>query len=178
MERLNIDTLSWTDIQLDDLAENQTITIVFTAEVDNSELTDLGPSPFSFGDITRNEAEATGTRTVEGVIQTFTSSDFAFNSFGDLEITKTSSVDAATPLSPGDTYTYTVTVNNPGASDYSNLSIYDSSRRPQFRIAYSPGSAMRYTAGVPAQLTSNHYRKCPRSNSIPPPVIAGNKLGI
>ena len=72
------------------------------------------------GALTRNQVQATGTRTVGGVTQTFNARDFVFNTYRDgtvnQRITKTSSVPQATPVSPGDTLTYTVTVSNPGTS--------------------------------------------------------------
>jgi uncharacterized repeat protein (TIGR01451 family) len=77
------------------------------------------------GDITKNSFEVTGTRTVQGVVQNFTASDFVFNTFGELQMQKTSS--GVDPLSPGDQFTYTVTVTNPAVSvaTYSGVAVYD-----------------------------------------------------
>lgn len=108
--------LTWSDTLLGDMAENQTLTITFTAEVVGS---------FSTGDITLNSVEATGTRTVQSETQTFSTLDFAFNGFGNLEVEKTA--DATDPLYPGDQFTYTVTVTNPATaiSDLTGIGIYD-----------------------------------------------------
>ncbi|MCP4376731.1 MAG: hypothetical protein GY794_11220, partial [bacterium] len=92
-------TLTWDSALLADMADNQTITIEFTAETTQN---------FATGDITRNLVEASGSRTVGTlyeVTQTFIATDFTFNSYGDpdMEIEKTSN--AVDPLNPGDTYT-------------------------------------------------------------------------
>ncbi len=106
----------WPSSLLGSMAENQTITISFTGQTTQS---------FSVGDITRNIVQATGTRTVAGATQTFVTSDFDFNSYGDLTVTKTSS--ATDPLYPGDLFTYTVTVTNPASatSNQTGVAIYD-----------------------------------------------------
>ena len=109
-------TLDWPSSLLGGMAANQTITITFDGQTTKN---------FSLGDITRNTVEATGTRTVAGATQTFVTSDFAFNSYGDMSVTKTSS--AADPLYPGDQFTYTVTVTNPASatSNQTGIAIYD-----------------------------------------------------
>lgn len=110
--------LTWSSAILGDMAPNQQILITFTART---------TMVFAAGDITRNFVAAAGTRTIgsPSVTQTFITSDFAFNSFGDVQITKTSS--GIDPLSPGDPVLYTVTVTNPGTSPVSltGLAIYD-----------------------------------------------------
>ena len=104
-------TLTWGSGVLGSMLPNQTITISFQART---------TANFLPGALTRNQVQATGTRTVGGVTQTFNARDFVFNTYQtstvNLGITKTSSVPQATPVSPGDTLTYTVTVNNPGSS--------------------------------------------------------------
>jgi uncharacterized repeat protein (TIGR01451 family) len=106
----------WPSSLLGSMAANQTITITFDGQTTQS---------FSLGDITRNEVQATGTRTVAGATQTFVTSDFAFNSYGNLAATKASS--ATDPLYPGDQFTYTVTVTNPASatSNQTGIAIYD-----------------------------------------------------
>ena len=106
----------WTAAQLGDLGANQTIVIQFSAATTQA---------FSVGDVTENQITASGTRTVGGMVQTFTTTDFVFNTFGELQVAKASS--GIDPLSPGDQFTYTVTVSNPAASaaTYSNVAVYD-----------------------------------------------------
>lgn len=108
--------LTWPSSLLESMAENQTITITFTGQT---------TAGFAVGDITRNVVQASGTRTVAGAIQTFVTSDFAFNSYGDITVTKTSS--ATDPLYPGNQFTYTVTVTNPASAttNQTGVSIYD-----------------------------------------------------
>ncbi len=110
--------LTWSAATLGSMAENQQIIITFTAQID-------GTVTFSAGDLTRNFVEVAGTRTVGGITQTFTTTDSAFNSFGDMTVTKASS--GIDPLYPGDRFTYTVTVSNPitAASDLTGINIYD-----------------------------------------------------
>ncbi len=73
-----------------------------------------------------NQVEATGTRTVGGLPQTFKTSAFAFNTYSatssSLSVAKSSCVlgtsctTLADPLYPGDSFTYQVQVTNPAAS--------------------------------------------------------------
>ncbi len=107
--------LIWSSSLIGSMAQNQEIEIVFTAETTVA---------FATGDLSRNDVEAVGTRTVQGVVQTFSTSDFAFISYGDLQMDKaTSGVD---PLYPGDSYTYTITVTNPAPSaGVSHVTVYD-----------------------------------------------------
>ncbi|MCI5165216.1 MAG: DUF11 domain-containing protein, partial [Candidatus Electrothrix sp. GM3_4] len=99
-----------------DISANQSVIVTFTAET---------TQVFNDGDITKNEATVTGIRTVEGLTQTFVAADKAFHLFTDssLAITKTSNVVGA--VSPGDTITYTVEVENDGPSDLTGVSLYD-----------------------------------------------------
>jgi uncharacterized repeat protein (TIGR01451 family)/fimbrial isopeptide formation D2 family protein len=106
--------LTWPSSTLGNVAPNQTITITFQAHTTQS---------FTLGAITRNIVQASGTRTVAGATQTFVASDFAFNSYGDLTVSKTSS--ATDPLYPGSQFTYTVTVTNPSAETLTGVSVYD-----------------------------------------------------
>ncbi len=101
------DVLTWPHTLLSSMAANQIITIEFTGETTQS---------FATGDFSRNQVEAAGTRTVEGVTQTFTTSDFAFISYGNYSVGKTTG--GVDPLSPGDQYTYTVEVSNPPATGF------------------------------------------------------------
>jgi len=113
-------TITWSTSILRTLAENQQITIVFTAQTTQT---------FTAGDITRNFVEARGYRTIGDpqITQQFIASDFVFNTFSDtssqMQVLKTSS--AVDPLTPGQTFTYTVKVPNSGSSTITNVSIYD-----------------------------------------------------
>jgi uncharacterized repeat protein (TIGR01451 family) len=115
-------TLTWSG--LGSMAPNQTLTIVFTART-------VGTPNYTNGALSRNTVQATATRTVGAVTQTFTANDFAFNTYlnntVNMTVAKTSSVGATTPVSPGDTFTYTVTVSNPATStaNLTNVAIYD-----------------------------------------------------
>lgn len=111
--------LSWSAAQLDPsgMAPNQQVVVKFTAET-------MGVLPA--GTLSRNRVLASGTRTVgsPAVTQTFAATDFAYVSSGALGITKTSS--APSPLYPGDTFGYTVTVSNPaGGPTQTGVSIFD-----------------------------------------------------
>lgn len=106
--------LTWSDATLGDMAKNQEITIQFTAQT---------TAVFPLGTVTLNDVQASGTRTVAGVTQTFTAADSAFNSYGDISITKTSS--GVDPLYPGNQFTYTVTVTNPSAAPLTGVAVYD-----------------------------------------------------
>ena len=108
--------LTWPASLLGNMAPNQQITITYTAQTTQT---------FNAGDITLNKVEANGSRTVGGVTQTFVTSDFAYNSFTELQITKTSS--AVNPLYSGDQFTYTVTVTNPSTATntLTDLAVYD-----------------------------------------------------
>lgn len=115
-------TLTWSG--LGSMAPNQTLTIVFTART-------VGTPNYANGDLSRNTVEVTATRTVGAVTQTFTANDFAFNTYSNnsvnMTVAKASSVAEATPVSPGDTFTYTVTVSNPASSTIplTNVATYD-----------------------------------------------------
>jgi uncharacterized repeat protein (TIGR01451 family) len=103
--------LTWPSTLLGNMAENQEVTIVFTAQT---------TGVLTAGTLSQNRVQAVGTRTLgkPSVTQTFTTTDFAYvttgNAYGAVAIDKTS--DAATPLYPGDTFTYTTAVTNPGLS--------------------------------------------------------------
>ncbi|MBU2487775.1 MAG: hypothetical protein KKA60_00130, partial [Proteobacteria bacterium] len=109
-------TLTWGSGILGSMEPNQQITIVFTAR------NTIGRAA---GDLTRNTVDATGHRTVGGVTQDFVTSDFVFNTFGDLIMEK--STLGTDPLSPGDTYSYSITVINPftAPGDATGIAIYD-----------------------------------------------------
>ena len=112
--------LVWPDSLLVDMAPNQQIIITFIAET---------TTDFSVGDISRNDVEAVGSRSISGptgtVTQTFTATDFAFVGYGEMQVEKTTG--GIDPLYPGNQYTYTVTVTNPvGATDsITGIAIYD-----------------------------------------------------
>jgi uncharacterized repeat protein (TIGR01451 family) len=108
--------LTWPNSILGNMAPNQTITITFTAQTTQN---------FNVGDLTRNVAQASGTRTVGSppVTQTFVASDFVFNSYGNMTVTKSSS--ATDPLYPGNQFTYSVTVANPSAAAFTGVSVND-----------------------------------------------------
>ncbi|MBV9070115.1 MAG: hypothetical protein JO093_07655 [Acidobacteria bacterium] len=102
---------------------NQQVTITFRAAT---------TSAFANGTLSQNNVVSSATRTVGNsppVSQTFTATDFAYVASGSVSITKASSVPAATPLFPGDTFTYTTTVTNPasaGTNPLTGIAIYDS----------------------------------------------------
>ncbi len=109
--------LTWSG--LGNMAANQEILITFTAQT---------MSVFPVGTLSQNRVVSTGTRSVgtPPVVQTFSATDFAYVATGNVQITKTSN--APTPLYPGDTFTYTVTVTNPGAAGtnlLTGVSLYD-----------------------------------------------------
>lgn len=109
-------TLVWSSGQLGgDLAENQEITITFTART---------TAVLAAGTLSRNRVQAVGTRTVTGATQFFTATDSVYVASGDLQITKTST--ASSPLYPGDAFSYTVTVTVPaGGATLAGVSVYD-----------------------------------------------------
>ena len=119
---VSLPTLTWGAGLLGNMLPNQQITITFTART---------TAAFANGDLTRNRVQAVGTRTVGGVTQTFKATDFVFNTFTDgsvgMQLTKTSSVPVATPVSPGDTLTYTMTVTNPATATttLTGVTLYD-----------------------------------------------------
>ncbi len=118
---VSLPTLTWGPGLLGSMLPNQQIRITFTART---------TAAFANGAVTQNNVGAEGTRSVGGVTQTFKASDFAFNTFTDgsvgMQLTKASSVLQPTPVSPGDTLTYTAIATNSGSS--SNLTgvwLYD-----------------------------------------------------
>jgi uncharacterized repeat protein (TIGR01451 family) len=114
-------TLSWSTAQVGNpsppsMLKNQVITITFTGQT---------TAAFPAGTLSQNRVTAVGTRTVGGVTQTFTAKNFAYVTYGNVGISKASSVPAATPLYPGDTITYTTTVTNPSGPTVTGVSLYD-----------------------------------------------------
>lgn len=114
-------TMTWSEVDVfgafANLAENQAISISFRARTT--------VDTFLEGALATNNVVASGSRTVQGIEQVFTATDFAFVTFSDssLAITKTSDVD---PLAfPGDTITYTVNILNDGVAPLTNISVYD-----------------------------------------------------
>jgi uncharacterized repeat protein (TIGR01451 family) len=108
---------TWPSSLLGNMAENQEITITFTAET---------TAVLPLGTLSQNKVNAVGSRTfgTPSETQIFEATDFAYVASGDIQISKISS--APTPLYPGDTFTYTVTVTNPSlTSDLTGISIYD-----------------------------------------------------
>jgi len=114
------------------MGENQTITIEFTAQT-------MGTG-FNAQTLTRNEVEAVGTRTLETVTQKFTASDFEFVTYGDVAVEIEKNTGGTDPLSPGDTFEYTVVVTNQFSStgNLTGISIYDA--MPE-GISYVAGSS-------------------------------------
>lgn len=108
-------TLTWpTSLFPGGMAPNQRIVVSFTA---------VAPASTP-GTLSQNRVTATGTRTVGGITQTFSATNFAYVVSGAFQITKSSN--AANPLFPGDTFTYTVTVTNPAASPtQTGVTLYD-----------------------------------------------------
>jgi uncharacterized repeat protein (TIGR01451 family) len=128
---------------LGDMEENQALTIQFTAETTQA---------FNSGDITRNSATVTGTRTVEGITQTFVAEDSAFHQFTDSHMAITKTSDVTTAASPGDTITYTVEVENDGSGALTNLSLYDSI--PTGTSYVSNSSTLEKYTGAPLNWTT------------------------
>ncbi|MCI5222319.1 MAG: DUF11 domain-containing protein, partial [Candidatus Electrothrix sp. AR4] len=95
---------------------NQSVMVTFVAETTQA---------FADGDITKNEATATGTRTVEGTIQTFVAVDKAFHLFTESSLVVTKVSNVVDSVFPGDTFRYTVEVQNDGASALNDVAIYD-----------------------------------------------------
>ncbi|MBI5633652.1 MAG: DUF11 domain-containing protein [Nitrospirae bacterium] len=110
--------LTWDNTVLGSMAENQEITITFTAQT---------TAVLAAGTLSQNRVRVVGTRTfgTPSQTQTFTATDFAYVASGGPQITKTSG--AADPVSPGDTIPYTVTVSNPASATFNltGVSIYD-----------------------------------------------------
>jgi len=120
-ESVNADgdeVLTWDSSVLGSMAANQEITIVITART---------TAAFSVGDLSRNDVTAVGTRTVQGITQTFNTSDFEFVGYQDgaSDFTMNKLTGVVDPLSPGDTYTYTINMQNTGTGTLTGVSIYD-----------------------------------------------------
>ena len=111
------DCLTWDNAVLGDMAENQEITITFTAQT---------TAVLPVGTLSLNRMKAIGTRTVGSETQTFTATDFEYVASGEMTVTKASSA-TPDPLYPGDQYTYTVTATNPATAtaNLTGVSIYD-----------------------------------------------------
>ena len=105
------------------------------------------------GTLSQNRVKAVGKRTfgIPSQTQTFTATDFAYVASGNIQIAKTSN--AATPLYPGNTFTYTVTVTNPASatSNQTDISIYDPLPAG---VSYVAGSS-RVTGYQSVTLTDN-----------------------
>jgi len=155
---VSLPTLTWSSGLLGSMLSNQTITITFQART---------TAAFAAGDLTRNLVQATGTRTVGGVTQTFNARDFVFNTYQDtmvsLGITKTSSVPESTPVSPGDTLTYTVTVNNPGSSSVPLTNLWISDVIPS-GTAYVPASGVVSGCSGPPESVRDEFGSVSYSN--------------
>ncbi len=109
--------LTWDNTVLGGLSSNETLTIVFDA---------VSTQGFAAGELTWNFVDAIGARVVAGSTQTFTAVSSAYNTYSDLQMTKTSSGDH-NPLWPGDTNTYTIVVTNPSSSAvaFTDISVSD-----------------------------------------------------
>lgn len=131
---VSLPNLTWGPGLLGSLLPNQQITITFNART---------TAAFPNGALTQNNVGVVGTRTVGGVTQTFKASDFAFNTFTDgsvgMQLTKASSVPEPTPVSPGDTLTYTITPGNPAGTTttLTGVTVYDPLPPG---VTYVPGS--------------------------------------
>jgi uncharacterized repeat protein (TIGR01451 family) len=127
---------------------NQEIRITFNAAT---------TAVLATGTLSQNRVVSTGTRTVgtPSVVQTFTATDFAYVATGSVQISKTSN--APTPLYPGDTFGYTVTVTNPGAANanlLSGVSVYDA--LPTGLTAVAGSSTISHST-VADSFNSNSY---------------------
>jgi uncharacterized repeat protein (TIGR01451 family) len=114
-------TLAWSTTQVGNasapsMLQNQAITITFTGQT---------TAAFTAGTLSQNRVTAVGTRTVGGVTQTFTAKNFVYVTYGNVGLSKTSSVATNTPLYPGDPLTYTTTVTNPSGPTVTGVSLYD-----------------------------------------------------
>ena len=110
-------TLTWGSALLGSMGPDQELVITFTGRTTQA---------FTSDDFSRNDVEATGSRTVEGVTQTFSTTDFAVVSYSDavMEIEKTT--ETADPVSPGDIIDYTVEITHESGSDtFNNITLYD-----------------------------------------------------
>ncbi len=141
-------TLTWGSAILGTMAPNQKLYISFDGRTTQN---------FAVGDLSKNDVTAIGTRTVEGVPQTFTTSDFAFVTYGneDMDVTKTS--DIATAAYPGDTVTYTVTVTNSGTTTLNNISVYDAMPSGVTYVAASAEVEGPVSANVRDEFSSAAY---------------------
>ncbi|MEZ5585107.1 MAG: hypothetical protein R3F37_22260 [Candidatus Competibacteraceae bacterium] len=113
-------TLTWSgaDVFVNaGLAENQEITISFVAQTTGTSL--------NTGDFSRNEVLVASTRTLQGITQTFTASDFALVTFADSDLSITKTSDVVDVVYPGDTIRYTVVVENTGSTNLTDVSIFD-----------------------------------------------------
>lgn len=134
-------TLTWSGADVfgafANLAPNQDISISFRARTT--------VATFDEGELAINNVAATGTRTVQGIEQVFTATDFAFVTFSEnsLVITKTSDVDPL--VYPGDTINYTVNITNDGAGPLTNISLFDG--LPE-GVTYVPGTGQIVGFGV------------------------------
>jgi uncharacterized repeat protein (TIGR01451 family) len=146
--------LTWTG--LGNMAPNQTLTIIFTART-------VGTPSYASGALSQNKVDATGTRTVGGVTQTFKASDFAYNTYldgsVDMLVTKSSSVAETTPVSPGDTLTYTINVANPASStvDLTGVALYDALPTGISYVAGSGSVSCERAANVRDEFASAAY---------------------
>jgi|CXWL01.1.fsa_nt_gi uncharacterized repeat protein (TIGR01451 family) len=131
---------------------NQQITITFNART-------TAGSTFVASDITQNRVTALGTRTVDGVTQTFRATDFVFNVFSDstvsMTLTKASSIPTPTPVSPGDPITYTMVVGNPGTSTANLTNVALSDQIPP-GTTYVPGSGTA-TCEIPSAAVRDEF---------------------
>ncbi len=140
--------LSWSAAQTGgNMAANQRIVITFTAQT---------TADLATGTLSENRVKAVGTRTVGSVTQTFTTTDFAYvvsqgTAGTTVQITKASSVPAATPLYPGDPLTYTTTVTNPAGagSTLTGVSLYDPMPSG---LSYAGGASLTCDRGTTANL--------------------------
>ena len=139
-----LQTLTWPTGVLGGMLPNQRITITFQAQT---------TAAFTSGTLTQNNVQATGTRSVGSVSQTFRATDFAFNTYLNSAVnnmTVAKSTGAADPVSPGDTIPYTVTVSNPGSAVLTGVTIFDA--LPQ-GVTYVAGSSYVVGCGVAASRT-------------------------
>lgn len=146
-------TLSWTTAQVGNpsppsMLKNQTLTITFTGQT---------TAAFTAGTLSQNRVTAVGTRTVGGVTQTFTAKNFAYVTYGNVGISKTSSVPSATPLYPGDTVTYTTTVTNASAPTVTGVSLYDPMPAGMSYVAASGSITCERSANVRDEFSSVAY---------------------
>ncbi len=116
--------LTWDGSVLGNMAADQQLTLQLTATI-----ADPVAAGYASGALSQNQVTALATRTVGSETQTFQVSDFVFNTYTNNTVSMTvdKHSNAPNPLSPGDRFTYSITVANPGTSsiDLTDVGVFD-----------------------------------------------------